>query len=102
MKKALAGEQFSPCEIPYRKNEKYWLLQPDKDEVQIIFSVQYEDKTEQALARVMMIEYTAAEKKIQKSVNIAYKETVPDNLAKAFPNITQVPSNGFLVISKLD
>ena len=33
MKKALAGEQFTPCEIPYRKNEKYWLLQPDKDEV---------------------------------------------------------------------
>lgn len=26
MKKALAGEQFTPCEIPYRKNEKYWLL----------------------------------------------------------------------------
>ena len=102
MKKALAGEQFTPCEIPYRKNEKYWLLQPDKDEVQIIFSVQYEDKTEQALARVMMIEYTAAEKKIQRSANIAYKDAVPDNLAKAFPNVTQVPSNGFLVISKSD
>ena len=50
----------------------------------------------------MMIEYTAAEKKIQKSANIAYKDTVPGNLAKAFPNVTQVPSNGFLVISKSD
>lgn len=45
-----------------------------------------------------MIEYTAAEKKIQRSANIAYKDTIPENLKKAFPNITQVPSNGFLVI----
>ena len=49
-----------------------------------------------------MIEYTAAEKKIERSANIAYKDAVPDNLAKAFSNVTQVPSNGFLVISKSD
>ena len=101
MKKALAGVQFTPCEIPYRKNEKYWLLQPDKGEVQIIFSVNYEDKTEQALARVMMIEYTASEKKIQRSANIAYKETVPQELVAKFPSAAQEkPTNGFLVISK--
>jgi len=99
MKKALAGEQFTPCEIPYRKNEKYWLLQPDKDEVQIIFSVNYEDKTEQALARVMMIEYTASEKKIQRSANISYKEAAPQELVAKFPSVAQEkPTNGFLVI----
>ena len=101
MKKALAGEQFAPCEVPYRKNEKYWLLQPDKNEVQVIFSVNYEDKTEQALARVMMIEYTASEKKIQRSANIAYREAAPPELVAKFPSAAQEkPSNGFLVVSK--
>jgi len=40
------------------------LLSPDKGEVQVIFSVHFEDATEKALAKVMMIEFTAAEKKV--------------------------------------
>ena len=49
----------------------------------------------------MMIEYTASEKKIQRSANIAYKETVPQELVAKFPSAAQEkPTNGFLVISK--
>lgn len=33
MKAALAGKPNAPAEIPYRQDEKYWVINPDKDEV---------------------------------------------------------------------
>ena len=55
------GKPVTECEVPYRKNEKYWLLPAaDAKDFMLIYSVHYEDSTEQALAKVMMIEFTAA------------------------------------------
>jgi hypothetical protein len=33
MKAALVGKPNAPAEIPYRQDEKYWVINPDKDEV---------------------------------------------------------------------
>lgn len=94
---AKEGKPFDPCEVPYRSNEKYWLLQPDKSDVQLIFSVHYADTTEQALAKVMMIEFTASQKKVPKAISIAYQANVPAELKAKFPQAAG-GSNGFLVL----
>lgn len=33
MKAAMAGKPFTPAEIAYRQDEKYWVINPAKDEV---------------------------------------------------------------------
>lgn len=33
MKAALAGKPNAPAEIPYRQDEKYWVINPDAGEV---------------------------------------------------------------------
>ena len=30
MQAAIEDKDFAPCEIPYRQDEKYWVMQPNK------------------------------------------------------------------------
>lgn len=41
MKAAIAGKPYTPAEIAYRQDEKYWVINPAKDEVQIFFAVNF-------------------------------------------------------------
>lgn len=41
------------CEIPYRKNEKYW-IRAQKDKVEFIYSVNFNNKTDIALAKTVL------------------------------------------------
>ena len=69
MLKALKGEKFDCCEVPYRQEEKYWVIQPEeaKDEVMVVFEVNFNKsnnpksrdggKLDFAIARVLLIEF---------------------------------------------
>lgn len=57
MKAAIAGKPNAPAEIAYRQDEKYWVINPDKDEVQVFFAINFPNEVDQALARVMLLEF---------------------------------------------
>lgn len=57
MKAAIAGKPNAPAEIPYRQDEKYWVINPDKDEVQVFFAINFPNEVDQALARLMLLEF---------------------------------------------
>lgn len=38
---ALNGKQVEPVEIPYRQDEKYWVIMPATNEIQIFFAVNF-------------------------------------------------------------
>lgn len=57
MNAALAHKQIPNCEIQYRASEKYWVMMPEKNEVQVYFAVDFTNSEEQKLARVMLLEW---------------------------------------------
>lgn len=55
--KALQEGKTSPslnCEIPYRKDEKYWIV-AGKNDVTVAFSLNFDNKTDKALARIFLL-----------------------------------------------
>jgi hypothetical protein len=40
-KAALEGKIVEPVEIPYRQDEKYWVIMPANNEIQIFFAVNF-------------------------------------------------------------
>ena len=60
-----AGREFEPMEIPYRPSEKYWVMSPGKDMVMVCFSVHFELQDDQALARVLLLEFQGSMKRVQ-------------------------------------
>lgn len=56
MKKVLEGKgDFTPCQIDYRKDERFWVFGDDKN-VSVTFEVNFEASTDQALARIFLME----------------------------------------------
>ena len=48
-----SASSLSPIEIPFRPTEKIY-VQPKDDRIVVVFSVCFEDKTDQAIARVFL------------------------------------------------
>jgi len=99
MVKAKAKEDFQPCEIAYRPNEKYWVLCPNKGTCQILFSVHFEKPDEQAFAKVILLECQPSERKVDRSINIRWrdpKQGVPEEISQKFPNVKVDTSNGWV------
>jgi hypothetical protein len=40
-KAALEGKVVDPVEIPYRQDEKYWVIMPANNEIQIFFAINF-------------------------------------------------------------
>ena len=57
MMAAIEGKQLDPIEIPYRVDEKFWVIMPAKNEVQIFFAVNFNNTTDVSLGRVMLLEW---------------------------------------------
>ena len=51
------GKDVTPCEIPFRPLEKYWIVSPAKGSLMVVFSMNFELADDQALARVMLLEF---------------------------------------------
>jgi len=55
---ASAGDEVvAPVEVPYRHDEKYWVVMNAKGSVLVYFSVNFKNTTDMSLARVMLLEF---------------------------------------------
>ena len=48
------GNPSDSCEIPYRSDEKYWVVS-SKSEVTVSFALQFDNQTDRALARIFLL-----------------------------------------------
>jgi hypothetical protein len=48
------GNPGDSCEIPYRTDEKYWVVS-SKGEVTVSFALQFDNPTDRALARIFLL-----------------------------------------------
>lgn len=46
MKAAIAGSPFTPAEVAYRQDEKFWVINPAKDEVQVLFAINFTNEVD--------------------------------------------------------
>ena len=102
IKACAEGQKFEPCEIPYRPLEKYWIVCPDPGQMTVIFSIHFESQDDQALARVMLLEFQGAMRKVKQSIAVRYHDKeLPTQLAQNFPNVkADQYSNGFITLRK--
>jgi hypothetical protein len=49
-----AGQPSDSCEIPYRADEKYWVM-ASKSEVTVSFALNFDNQTDRALARIFLL-----------------------------------------------
>jgi len=93
---ALEGKALDSIEIAYRSDEKYWVMMPAKNEVQVYFAVNFTNTTDISLGRVMLLEWQDSTRKVKASPSITFHDNkVSDALAKAFPNTPkETYSNG--------
>lgn len=50
-----SNAKFVPCQIDYRKDERYWLFANDQH-VRVIYEVNFTSEEDQALARIFLLE----------------------------------------------
>ena len=103
MLKALKKESFEPCEIPYRQNEKYYVLCPDAGSIQVLFGVHFTNPDEVALAKQMLNELAPSCNRVDRAINVRWrdpKEGVPKEITDKFPNTKVDISNGWVAMSK--
>lgn len=60
IKAATEGKPIAAAEIPYRQDEKYWVMSPAKNEVQVFFAINFQNEVDIALARVMLLEFQSS------------------------------------------
>lgn len=99
-KAAIEGKEVDPVEVPYRKDEKYWLIQSGKNECQVYFGVNFQDETDRVLARIFMLELQTIQRKVQSCSGFHFADIdLPPELIKAFPHVGEEKySNGIMSI----
>lgn len=102
MKASIAKTPFTPAEIPYRHDEKYWVVNPSKDEVQVFFALNFPNEVDQALARVMLLEFQSACRNVKTPPIISYYDKdFPKQLIELFPGADkEAYTNGVISMSK--
>ncbi len=91
--------QFKPCQIDYRKNEKFWVFGSPED-VAVTFEIQFDNETDQALARVFLLELNTCKKSVMNCPAIAYHDkNMPENVMRVFPDgMKSRTSNGSITL----
>jgi len=102
MKAALNSEAFEPVEVPYRNDEKYWVFS-DKNEVIVIFGLNFHTDLEKVLARIVTIELKN-NNGVQNSAGISFHDKVDDRpgfLTTKFPHAAKESYSNGMVSMKL-
>ena len=87
---AKAGSSCTPCEIPYRKDEKYWITCPEPGSVCFYISFNFTNATDISMARIMLLEFKDTTRTVKGSVSITYHDRgAPQELVAAFPSTAQ-------------
>jgi actin related protein 2/3 complex, subunit 2 len=95
--KAGAGNPADSCELPYRLDEKYWVVSA-KAEVTISFALQFDNHTDRALARIFLLEFSDSKRYVKNPPAIMYHDIkFPEAIAKLFPESASAKySNGVI------
>jgi len=71
---------FEPCQIDYRKDERFWVF-GTKDNVSVTFEVNFEGETDQALARIFLLELNDSKRQVMNAPGVQYHDKqFPDNV----------------------
>lgn len=77
--------EFKPCQIDYRSDERYWVFGSDKD-VSMTVEVNFESETDQALARIFLLELNDSKRTVMNAPAVMYHDkTFPENVTRLFP-----------------
>lgn len=80
---------LGPVEIPYRRNETIYVL-PQADRIVLVYSVCFEDKTDQAIARVFLQEFVDTRRTVNNAPPVAFGKDPPLELRGA-PGLRNSP-----------
>eukprot|EP00350_Pseudokeronopsis_sp_OXSARD2_P012433 CAMPEP_0170543344 /NCGR_PEP_ID=MMETSP0211-20121228/2487_1 /TAXON_ID=311385 /ORGANISM="Pseudokeronopsis sp., Strain OXSARD2" /LENGTH=238 /DNA_ID=CAMNT_0010846683 /DNA_START=327 /DNA_END=1043 /DNA_ORIENTATION=+ len=94
------GNPDHSCEIPYRADEKYWVL-ATKGEVTIAFSLNFDNATDKALARIFLLEFSDSQRHVKNPPSIMYHDAkFPNDISARFPEASKVKySNGIITFT---
>ncbi|ETW00980.1 hypothetical protein H310_06623 [Aphanomyces invadans] len=67
---------LSPIQIPFRRQETIYIL-PQDDRIVIVFSVAFQDKTDQAIARVFLQEFAEARRHVNNAPPVSFGKDPP-------------------------
>lgn len=92
-----AGNPSHSCELPYRQDEKYWVV-ASKDEVTVSFALQFENITDKALARIFLLEFSDSKRYVKNPPAIMYHDIkFPESIKQLFPKADEIKySNGVI------
>ena len=92
------GGSVTPCEIPYRKDEKYWITAPEPGSASFYISFNFGNATDISMARIMLLEFKDTTRHVQGSIAITYHDrNPPQELVAAFPHVArETYSNGII------
>lgn len=83
-----SNDKFTPCQIDYRKDERYWVFGSNSD-VRVIFEVNFSTEEDKALARIFLLEMKDT-RGVQNAPAIAYHDKeFPQEVVKKFPGAMQ-------------
>ena len=96
------GGTVTQCEIPYRKDEKYWITAPEPGSASFYISFNFGNPQDISMARIMLLEFKETTRHVKGSVSITYHDRgAPQELTAVFPNTgRETYTNGILQISK--
>ncbi|KAE8883773.1 hypothetical protein PF005_g17091 [Phytophthora fragariae] len=80
---------LGPVQIPYRRNETIYVL-PQADRIVIVYSVCFDDKTDQAIARVFLQEFVDTRRTVNNAPPVAFGKDPPLELRGA-PGLRNSP-----------
>ncbi|KAG2777332.1 hypothetical protein PC129_g15329 [Phytophthora cactorum] len=83
------ASSLGPVQIPYRRNETIYVL-PQADRIVIVYSVCFEDKTDQAIARVFLQEFVDTRRTVNNAPPVAFGKDPPLELRGA-PGLRHSP-----------
>ncbi len=91
------GNPADSCEIPYRVDEKYWVV-ASKSEVTVSFALQFDNQTDRALARIFLLEFSDSKRYVKNPPAIMYHDIkFPEAISKLFPSADKAKySNGVI------
>ncbi|EQC33147.1 hypothetical protein SDRG_09134 [Saprolegnia diclina VS20] len=82
-----ASSSLSPIQIPFRRQETIYVL-PQADRIVIVFSVAFQDKTDQAIARIFLQEFAEARRHVNNAPPVSFGKDPPLEL-RGVPNLRQ-------------
>ncbi|OQS00899.1 actin-related protein 2/3 complex subunit [Achlya hypogyna] len=81
------SSSLSPIQIPFRRQETVYVL-PQADRIVIVFSVAFQDKTDQAIARIFLQEFAEARRHVNNAPPVSFGKDPPLEL-RGVPNLRQ-------------